>query len=83
MATRGQLVNEDGYGASTAQTPGTDFTRGLSDALLVTAAGNASVILADGSTVALTGVAAGQIIRLRAIQVVNTPPTATIVPLYW
>lgn len=84
MAMRGQLTNPDGYGALAVTTPlGTDFARGPCDALLVTTGGNADVVLADGSTVTLTGVVAGQIIRVRARQIANTAPTATFAALYW
>lgn len=55
----------------------TDLTGGPCDAIYVTAAGNVNVNLASGGTAVLTGLSAGQIVRVNASRIRATSTTAT------
>lgn len=65
----------DGYAVTPAD--GTDLPNGPSDALYVTGAGNVNVQLQGGGTAVLTGMAAGQILRIAVTRVLSTSTTAT------
>lgn len=56
---------------------GADLPDGACAALYVTGAGNANINLASGGTAVLTGLAAGQIVRVNASRVLATSTTAT------
>ena len=55
----------------------TDLTGGPCDAIYVTGAGNVNVNLATGGTAVLTGLSAGQIVRVNASRILATSTTAT------
>lgn len=62
---------------------GTDLPDGACAAIYVTSAGNVNVNLASGGTAVLTGLSAGQTVRVNASRILATSTTATgIVALY-
>jgi hypothetical protein len=55
----------------------TDLVSGPCSAIYVTGAGNVNVNLAGGGTAVLTGLSAGQIVRVNASRILATSTTAT------
>lgn len=55
----------------------TDLGSGACTAIYVTGAGNVNVNLAGGGTAVLTGLSAGQIVRVNASRILATSTTAT------
>ena len=55
----------------------TDLPSGICHAIYVTGAGNVNVNLAGGGTAVLTGLTAGQIVRVAASRILATSTTAT------
>lgn len=56
---------------------GTDLPDGACAAIYVTGAGNVNVNLAAGGTAVLTGLSAGEIVRVNASRILATSTTAT------
>lgn len=55
----------------------TDLHDGACSAIYVTGAGNVAINLASGGTAVLTGLSAGQIVRVNASRIKSTSTTAT------
>ena len=55
----------------------TDLPNGACSAIYVTGAGNVAINLASGGTAVLTGLSAGQIVRVNASRIKSTSTTAT------
>lgn len=55
----------------------TDLPSGPCTAIAVTGAGNVNINLASGGTAVLTGLSAGQIVRVNASRILSTSTTAT------
>ena len=61
----------------------TDLVDGACSAIYVAGAGNVNINLASGGTAVLTGLSAGQIVRVNASRILATSTTATgIAALY-
>lgn len=56
---------------------GTDLPDGACSAIYVTGAGNVNINLASGGTAVLTGLSAGQVVRVNASRILSTSTTAT------
>lgn len=56
---------------------GTDLPDAACAAIYVTGAGNVNINLASGGTAVLTGLSAGQIVRVNASRILSTSTTAT------
>lgn len=65
----------DGYAVTTSDT--VDLPNGICRGLYVTTAGNVNVNLEGGGTAVLTGLAAGQFVRVSVSRVLATSTTAT------
>lgn len=64
-------------GVAVTASDSTDLPDGACSAIYVTAAGNVNVNLASGGTAVLTGLSAGQIVRVNASRILATSTTAT------
>jgi len=64
-------------GDSVTPADATDLTGGPCTGIYVTGAGNVNVNLAGGGTAVLTGLTAGQIVRVGASRILATSTTAT------
>jgi hypothetical protein len=65
----------DGYPATPSDS--TDITNGITRAIYVTGAGNVNVNLESGGTAVLTGLSAGQYVRVAVSRILATSTTAT------
>lgn len=64
-------------GVAVTPNDSTDLGSGPCTAIYVTGAGNVNVNLAGGGTAVLTGLSAGQIVRVNASRILATSTTAT------
>lgn len=64
-------------GAAVTASDSADLPNGPCTAIYVTGAGNVNVNLAGGGTAVLTGLSAGQIVRVNASRILATSTTAT------
>jgi len=64
-------------GAAVTASDSADLPNGSCSAIYVTGAGNVNVNLADGGTAVLTGLSAGQIVRVNVSRILATSTTAT------
>lgn len=64
-------------GVAVTPADGTDLPDGACSAIYVTGSGNVNINLASGGTAVLTGLSAGQIVRVNASRILSTSTTAT------
>ena len=65
----------DGYAVTPSDS--VDLTNGITRAIYVTGAGNVAVNLEGGGTATLTGLSAGQFVRISVSRILSTSTTAT------
>lgn len=70
------------FGAAVTPNDGSDLTN-FAAALFVGGAGNVKVDMVGGSTLTLTGVVAGSVLRIRVKRVYATGTTATNIAALW
>lgn len=70
-----QLTEFEGEAVTASDS--TDLPSGPCSAIYVTGAGNVNINLAAGGTAVLTGLAAGEIVRVNASRILSTSTTAT------
>jgi hypothetical protein len=75
--TPGQFQSSEFEGESVTPSDATDLPSGACTAIYTTGAGNVNVNLAGGGTAVLTGLSAGQIVRVNATRILATSTTAT------
>jgi hypothetical protein len=75
--TANQSQPSEFEGEAVTPSDSTDLPSGACTAIYVTGAGNVNVNLAGGGTAVLTGLSAGQIVRVNAIRILATSTTAT------
>ena len=78
LLTVGVNAPSERTGAAVTPSDSTDLPApGPCEAIYVTGAGNVNVNLAGGGTAVLTGLSAGQIVRVNASRILATSTTAT------
>jgi hypothetical protein len=75
--TANQSQPSEFEGEAVTPNDSTDLPSGACTAIYVTGAGNVNVNLAGGGTAVLTGLSAGQIVRVNVSRILATSTTAT------
>jgi hypothetical protein len=77
FVTNGVTKNAEYQGVACTPNDGADLPDGPCCGIYVTGAGNVNINLAAGGTAVLTGLSAGEIVRVNASRILATSTTAT------